>query len=205
MAASARGSLRSQYIDVFAVVGKAVSACFARCFAPGLRVAAFQGFAVKEDGVAVGGVEAVKQAECQGIGGLDFAAAIVGLCAVGGVAFAEMAEGGGIAAVERAQGGFVFAIYGIGVAPVALAEMGEAVALHGGKQFGAVVDMVAVAGNQAAWFGEYFEGGGVAAAQFAVGAGAAELDGVALDAPAVFGFVESEEGKPGHGCLLESV
>ena len=83
--------------------------------------------------------------------------------------------------------------------------MGEAVALHGGKQFGAVVDMVAVAGNQAVRFGKYFEGGGVAAAQFAVGAGAAELDGVALDAPAVFGFVELGEGKPGHGCLLESV
>ena len=83
--------------------------------------------------------------------------------------------------------------------------MGEAVALHGGKQFGAVVDMVAVAGNQAVRFGKYFEGGGVAAAQFAVGAGAAELDSVALDAPAVFGFVELGEEKPGHGCLLESV
>ena len=158
------GKFAFAVIDVFGVVGKAVFACLARCLAPGLRVAVFQGFAVKEDGVAVGGVEAVKQAECRGIGGLDFAAAVVGLCAVGGVAFAEMAEGGGIAAFERAQGGFVFAIYGIGVAPVALAEMGKAVALHGGKQFGAVVDMVAVAGNQAARFGEYFEGGGVAAA-----------------------------------------
>ena len=158
------GEFAFAVIDVFGVVGKAVFACLARCFAPGLRVAAFQGFAVEEDGIAVGGVEAVKQAECQGIGGLDFAAAVVGLRAVGGVAFAEVAEGGGIAAFERAQGSFVFAIYGIGVTPVALAEMGEAFALHGGKQFGAVVDVVAVAGNQAARFGEYFEGGGVAAA-----------------------------------------
>lgn len=78
-------------IDVFAVVGKAVFACFVRCFAPGLRVAAFQGFAVKKDGIAVGGVEAVKQAECKGIGRLDFAACVIGLRAVGGVDFAEMA------------------------------------------------------------------------------------------------------------------
>ena len=141
------GEFAFAVIDVFAVVGKAVFACLVRCFAPGLRVAAFQGFAVEEDSVAVGGVEAVKQAECRGIGGLDFAAAVVGLRAVGGVAFAEVAEGGGVAACERVQGGFVFAIYGIGVAPVALAEMGKAVALNGGKQFGAVVDMVAVAGN----------------------------------------------------------
>jgi len=82
------GEFAFAVIDVFAVVGKAVC-----CFVPGLRVAAFQGFAVEEDGVAVGGVEAVKQAECKGIGGLDFAAAGGGIladCAVAVASFGKM-------------------------------------------------------------------------------------------------------------------
>lgn len=89
--------------------------------------------------------------------GFELAPCVIGVEIVGRIICANEAEAGCVAALQRLDGCLVFAIHGVLIAPVIAANMHKAVAVYRTDQRIAVINVVAIAAEQAASVIEYFK------------------------------------------------